>query len=244
MKNIISKSRMALGAMAALVILAGCEKESDNEPRLGLEFITVKSGNVLGELKAMNGEMVFNSGTITFEDVEFEAESGDDLVEIEFERDDDVELDFETGNTNPDISYIEIPAGTYEEIEIELGLKDDGSLPSIMLEGTYTDLEGTEHMILFEHNSDETFEVELEGNIVFEANVSFIAQVTIDPASWFDGVSNQDFISATKNNDDIIVISSSSNTTLYNKVVNGFELATEVEFEDDDDDDLFDDDDD
>jgi len=237
MKRKIFNNSILFSAMAALLILAGCEKESNNEPRLELEFVTVKSGNVLNQAKAMDGELMFSSGSIMFDEVEFEAEQGDDLLEIEFERDGDVELDFATGNTNPDISNITIPAGTYEEVEVELGLKDDGAMPSIVMEGVYTDLEGTEHQVRFEHNSDETFEVELEGSIVFEADASFIAQVTIDPASWFNGTNDQDFTSATKNMDGVIVISSSSNTSIYDMVVSALEMAGEVEYDYDDDDD-------
>lgn len=235
MKNKNFKRATLPAALSALIILAGCEKEGSQEPRLGLEFETVKTGTMLTPTKAMDGELIFSSGTINFEYVEFEAESENDLMEMEFERDGDVVLDFATGETTPDISYIIIPAGTYEEIEIEMGLKDDGAGPSIVLEGVYTDLEGTDHMVRFEYNSDETFEVEMEGTLVFEADVTFIAQVTIDPASWFMGVSNQDFISAVKNDSDVIVISSASNRDIYDIVVNGFELASDVEFNDDDD---------
>jgi hypothetical protein len=226
-----------MATLSALIILAGCEKESSHEPRLRLEFETVKTGTMLTPLKAMDGELVFNSGTIVFESVEFEAEAENDLMEMEFERDGDVVLNFATGETTPDISYITIPAGTYEEVEIELELKDDGAEPAIVLEGVYTDLEGTDHQIRLEFNSGETFEVEIEGTIVFEADVTFLAQVTIDPAAWFLGVSDQDFTSASKDDSDVIVISSTSNTAIYDVVANGLELASEVEFGDDDDDD-------
>ncbi|MDT8401313.1 MAG: hypothetical protein RQ743_06440 [Bacteroidales bacterium] len=121
-------------------------------------------------------------------------------------------------------------------------LKDDGPTPAIVMEGVYTDLEGTDHQIRFEYNSDATFEVELEGYIVFEADVSFIAQVTIDPAFWFLGVSDDDITSADKDEDQVIVISSTSNISIYNMVADGLELATEVEFELDDDNDNDDDD--
>ncbi|MCA1758116.1 MAG: hypothetical protein LC649_11730 [Bacteroidales bacterium] len=200
------------------------------------------TGSMMTPLKGMDGELVFTSGTIMFEGVEFEAESEGDTMEVEFERDGDVMLDFATGVTTPDISYITIPAGTYEEIDIEMELKDDGDTPAIVLEGVYTDLAGTDHLVRFEYNSGETFEVELEGSIVFAEDVSFTAQVTIDPASWFTGVSDQDFTSAVKNDSDVIVISSTSNTNIYGVVANGLELASEVEFNNDDDDDDDDDD--
>ncbi|MDT8401312.1 MAG: hypothetical protein RQ743_06435 [Bacteroidales bacterium] len=80
MKNMIINRTMALIALAAIIILSGCEKESNQGPRLGLEFETVKTGLMLAALKSTNGELVFTSGAIHFEDVEFEAESEDGLV--------------------------------------------------------------------------------------------------------------------------------------------------------------------
>lgn len=230
MRNRILNSTIA--ALAAIIILGGCEKDNTEGPRLGLEFEAVKSGTFLtDQSKALNGELVINSGTILFESVEFEAESENELVEIEFELEGDVLFDFETVETTPDISSIVVPAGTYEEIEIELEIKNGGDTPSIVMEGVYTDQEGTEHPLRFEFNADQAFEVEMEGSIVFEADVSFIALVTIDPASWFSELTDHDMTSATKNEDNIIVISSTSNTSIYNTVSAGLELASEVEFE-------------
>ena len=232
MKKRIFNNTMAIIALTAIIILGGCEKDNTEGPRLGLEFQAVKSGTFLpDQSKALNGELIINSGTILFGSVEFEAESESDLMEIEFELDGDVVFDFETVETTPDISYIAVPAGTYEEIEIEMEIKDGGDTPSIVMEGVYTDREGTEHPLRFEFNADQAFEVEMEGSIVFEADVSFIALVTIDPASWFREVTDNDMTIATKNEDNVIVISSTSNISIYNTVSAGLELASDLEFE-------------
>lgn len=232
MKKRILNSTLLITALAAIIIFGGCEKDNTEGPGLGLEFEAVKSGTMLNaQSKALNGELVINSGTILFESVEFEAESENELVEIEFELDGDVIFDFETVETTPDISSIVVPAGTYEEIEIELEIKDGVDTPSIVMEGIYTDQEGTKHPFRFEYNADQEFEVEMEGSIIFEADVSFIALVTIDPGSWFSEVTDHDMTSATKNEDNIIVISSTSNTSFYDTVTAGLELASEVEFE-------------
>ncbi|MEE4214700.1 MAG: hypothetical protein V2I34_06510 [Bacteroidales bacterium] len=232
MRKRILNNTLLIAALASIFILGGCEKDKTEGPSLGVEFEAVKIGTFLSDQsKALNGELVINSGTILFESVEFEAESENELVEIEFELEGDVLFDFETVETTPDISSIAVPAGTYEEIEIELEIKDGGDTPSIVMEGVYTDQESTEHPFRFEYNADQTFEVEMEGSIVFEADVSFIALVTIDPASWFSEVTDNDMTSATKNEDNLIVISSTSNVSIYNTVSAGLELASEVEFE-------------
>ncbi|MEN8248981.1 MAG: hypothetical protein ABFS32_08615 [Bacteroidota bacterium] len=222
--------------LAAIVMtgisFTGCQKDTNDVPQIGLKFNTVTTSfSVNGDLKSAQQvkELEFTSGFITLHEVSFEVETNDDSIEIEFEIELNTQIDFATGETDPDISFVEIPAGTYHEMEVEIELQDEGDSPAMVLNGTYVDAEGTSHPVRFEYNSGETFEVEKEGTITFATNESALAQVTFDPTVWFAGVSNEQLSLATKDNDGVIVISETQNANIFDVVADGLDLATEVE---------------
>ena len=226
--------------LPAVVLMAGvsftsCEKDSDQDsPQIGLKFNTITNPISLEDgLKSaqQTKELTFNSGSIIISSVEFEVETDNDSVEIEFEMEASTVIDFATGETSPDISFVEIPAGTYNEMEVEIELQDEDDNPSIILYGIYTDAEGVDHDVRFEFNSGESFEVEREGVITFSSTENVLAQITIDPGAWFRNVSNEDLAAAEKI-DDVIVISEDHNPDIFEIAADGLDLATEVEIED------------
>lgn len=193
--------------------------------------------NTQTKQSSTTGTVSFAEGYIAIRKLEFEAESENDLVEIEFELEQNTLIDFATGITTPDIKFITIPAGTYNEVEVEIELREDSEEPAILLFGTYIAPDGVEHSLRFEFNSEKSFEVEREGEIILAENEVAIAQITFDPFLWFAVVTDEDFADATKDADGSIVINSTQNTEIHDKVVEMLELASEVEIEDEDDDD-------
>lgn len=210
------------------------DSDSTTQPMLSVKFNTVTSSfNTQGlttssTRQASTGNFVFNDGFITLTALEYEAENG--LESVEFELEQVVVIDFATGIPNPDIRAIEIPAGTYEEVEIEIELFDETDEPSVVLNGTYTSPEGTSFPIRFEFNSGETFEVEREGTIVFTEGQSALAEITFDPSVWFAGVTDELMADATQTNG-VIVISENQNDEIFDIVADGLDLATELEIE-------------
>ena len=232
MKTMIFKTGILAAIVFACMTFTSCQKDSNLDPQIGLKFITVTASfPVSSDLKSTQEpkELEFTSGFITLSEVSFEVETDEDLVEIEFEIEQNTVIDFATGGTDPDISYVEIPAGTYNEMEVEVELQDEGDNPSMVLHGTYVDTEGASHPVRFEFNSGETFEVEKEGTITLATNESVLAQITFDPTVWFAGVSNEQMSQATKDNEGVIVISSTQNPDIFDTVTDGLDLATEVE---------------
>jgi len=83
--------------------LVACDKEEERgNPTLQLEFNTVTSEANLKTALANN--LQFSSGHIILESIEFEAESDVDSLEMEFEIESYITIDFATGDSNPDIS--------------------------------------------------------------------------------------------------------------------------------------------
>lgn len=232
MKTMIFKTAILAAIVLTSVSITSCQKDTNDVPQIRLEFNTVTTSfSVNGDLKSAQQvkELEFTTGFITICEVAFEVETDDDSLEIEFELEQNTVIDYETGETTPDISYAEIPAGTYHEMEVEIELQDEGDSPAMVLNGTYVDAEGTSHPVRFEFNSGETFEVEIEGTITFATNESVLAQITFDPEVWFAGVSNEQMSNATKDNEGIIVISETQNANIFDVVADGLDLATEVE---------------
>ncbi|WP_162056488.1 hypothetical protein [Pontibacter pamirensis] len=227
-------SLLLIASLSLGMLACGEEETTAPQPQVGLSFNTVTAAAPVNGRTASTNSLSFSSGTITLSEIQFEAESDVDSLEVDFELEQDVQVDFATGATSPDISAVAFRPGTYEEIEVEMELQDKGSQPAIVLSGTFTDALGQAHPLRFEFNSGEEFEVEREGAVTFDEGQSVVAQVTFNPVAWFAGVSSEELLTATKNAQGVIVISSTQNTDIFEEVADGLELATEVEIEEED----------
>jgi hypothetical protein len=227
---IIKKTILGLISIA-LVALISCEKDNSGEPTLRLEFKPVTSGVTLKNANVAANNVSFTSGHFILESVEFELESDTDSLEMEFEINSYITVDFATGKTNPDLSFVRLRPGRYTEMEIEFELWDQTNQPAIVLNGSWTDEAGTHHPVRFEFDSGQEFSVEIEGDFVVDENTSMVAEITLDPGIWFSGVSKHAFYSATKNNEGVIVISSEENEEIYDIVKDMMDLVSEVEIE-------------
>lgn len=213
--------------VTGLLGLSACEDEV-SQPTVQFQFNTVNSTSSIPGGRVAANSLTFTSGTITLEEIEFEAETDNgDSVEVNIQQ--NVVIDFATGETTPDLSALTFPVGTYAEVRVELELLDENNTPSVIIEGTFVDRQGQSHDIRFEFNSGETFEVEKEGTITFSEGANVVASVTFDPTAWFAGVSSARLEGATKNTQGVIVISETSNPEIFDIVADGLDLATEVE---------------
>ncbi len=230
MKNYF-KSVSIFSVLFALILSACSDDSETSNPTVVLDFKTVNTSSGIatgGRVKANSLE--FTSGSITLTEIEFEAETdAGDSVEVNIEQ--NVVIDFATGETTPSLPNLVFPAGTYTEVSVELELLDENNVPAVIIEGTFVDSNDTSHPIRFEFNSGETFEVEKEGTITFATGVNAIAEVTFDPTAWFAEVTSSMLENAEKNGEGVIVISETSNKDIFDLAADGLDLATEVEIQ-------------
>lgn len=219
----------ALGILIALgAFLAGCSDENPvTQPKVSLKFNTSNASTTISSGRVAANSLQFTTGSIKITEIQFEAETDTDSVEVNWEQ--NVVIDFATGQTTPDISALTFPKGKYNAVEVEIELLDENNVPSIVINGTFTDRENNTHPIRFEFNSGETFEVEKEGVITFGEGANILANVTFNPGAWFFEVTSAQLEAAAKDASGVIVISSTKNTSIYNTVAEGLDLATEVE---------------
>lgn len=235
----MKKSSLLLMAFFSLGLFS-CSTDSETEqPQLSVSFVTTQTPLSLQSYafkgdsfkQTSSGSVVFSEGFITIRELAFEVEADNDSTSVDFNLEQEVVIDFATGNTTPDIGYINIPAGTFEEVEVEIELQDNTDSPAVVLHGMYIAPDATEHPLTFEFNSGETFEVEREGTITFSEAQAALAQVTFAPAQWFIGVSDEAMLAATKNAEGVIVISSTQNPEIFDTVADGLDIATEIEIQ-------------
>ncbi len=224
----MTKIRLILPLFSiAMLVFIACDKDESSAPTFELNFETVTSEFPVKS--GMPNSLAFTTGNIVLESIEFETSSDTDSLEMEFEIESYITIDFATGETNPDLSPIEIKPGNYTEIEIEFELWDQSDIPSIALNGTWTDADMQEHPVQFLFYSGQDFELEIEGNFTITENTSMVAQITFDPGVWFAGVSNEALASATTDEDGVIVISPDQNDDIYQIVEEMIDLVSEVE---------------
>ncbi|MFO7852616.1 MAG: hypothetical protein ACQERS_12010 [Bacteroidota bacterium] len=209
--------------------LISCEKEDLRKATFHLKFNTVTSESSLKSTSV--NSIQFTSGQIILENIEFQTESDTDSIQVDFEIDSYITVDYATGEMTPDLGTIEITPGIYTEIELEFELWDQDEQPSIYLEGTWNDANGTANAVTLIMPLGQTFSLEIEGEFNVQDNSEMIAYVTFDPASWFLGEAGGLFSSATANEDGVIIISPDENSNIYDLIKDAIDDISEVEIE-------------
>lgn len=169
----------------------------------------------------------FSEAMISISEIDFEIESGVDSIEdVEMEYEGNYSFDVLAGTAINDMDPVEIPAGTYYELEFETGAGLEGG-HSIIVKGTLTD-SATSYD--FEFYSKDEFEYEIESEEGEPANegdqVDFV--LLIDLEALFTGL---DFASATVDSNNVIIISETSNENLLDLIEERLEEAFEFESE-------------
>lgn len=217
--------------MMLVIVLAfsACNDENAvNDPNLGLVFLTGANSGTTQRVAA--NSLNFTEGTIRLKEVKFEYETANDSIEYEFDLDQMVLLDYATGETTPDISSINIPAGTYEEVEFEFDLEPLDSEPAIVIEGTF-EYNGQSTPVRFEFNYEDTFELSYEGSVTLNADITAVAQIEINANAWFANITDAELAVAELDSEGVMVISKDVNSDLFDIASDGLELATDVKID-------------
>ena len=239
MKNRIQKNFK--GALAFLlgvtVILTSCSKdEAIGSGELqyqvkpagftGTIASTGTSSGLIGVVGSSN-TLSFTSGSVNVSEIDFEAES--ETIEIEYELKKSLTIDL--FNLSPILGSVNIPEGTYEEVELKLVLKKstDNTIP-LTLKGTYKDANGLSTPVEFYFNDE--FEIEIEAeNVLVQSNTDYIGLINLQLNKLLVNIGSNDISAATKTNG-VIVISSSSNLNLYNKFKSNLNAFGDCDFDD------------
>jgi len=176
------------------------------------------------------GSIQIDEAYMRISEIEFEGELTDD-EEIELESSQTVMFDLLTGQANPSLNYLVIPAGLYEEFELEVQGADDGGTV-FYVRGSFTD--SLQNQTLIELDIREAFSLELEWeNYQVDSTRAFGATFLINPAAWIANISLQDLQSADRDSNGVVVISPNSNTGIYSQLIAVIPEGIEWEWDDD-----------
>lgn len=220
--------KLFLAAVFFTAVFASCKK---NKEESGVTYqmktsnrnadVTSPSGSTGNTANRTNGTINWTSGFASTTAIEFEAEKSNSQIEYATQVKKKVDL-FASVST---VGNINVPAGTYEEVEFDVKLAPNGADAALELRGTYN---GTP--IVYRNNN--SMEIKVEGNnVVIGADNGYSAIINWDLSFMSQGITTLALAAATITNGEI-VISATSNTTLYNLISANLSLMASVEFED------------
>ncbi|GMQ29851.1 hypothetical protein [Algoriphagus confluentis] len=224
---------------------SSCSKEDNpdvlgtGEVKIGMGVKLQSSGNPGARLA--NAGLRINSGFIQVKKIELETEGVDEAgrefeKEFEYRFPEIKKINFDEFDAGVDF-FIAIPAGNYEEIEVELDLIDHRNQPSLELNGTYTKQDGSsvpfKFQVFGDDDDDWDFEVELEAedddDLFFLDGVNNpLALFQINAEGWFSGVSTSELESA-ELTDGVLLITKQVNGSIFRKVEGKIKDSTEIE---------------
>ena len=220
--------KFAFAAVFFITIFSSCKK---NKEESGVTYqlrttnrnadVSSQSGTTGGTANRTNGTITWTSGFASATSIDFEAENNNS----EFEYSSQVQKKIDLFASLSTIGNVNVPAGTYEEVEFDIELAPNGADAALELRGTYN---GTP--IVYRNNSAMEIEVE-RTNVVIGQNNGYNAIINWDLSLMSQGVTSVALAAATITNGEI-VISATSNTVLYNLLTANLLLMASVDFED------------
>lgn len=236
----ITKNILTAFVLAAAFAFTSCNNDEElpgtGEGKLGFAFVLNNSGTGSANGRVANSNLTIENGFIQIKELEFEVEGRNEMGifsrEFEIEFNEIKKVTFNDFDESSDF-FINIEAGEYKEIELELDLIDYKNEPSIYIEGSYAFEDGSTTPVVFEYYGDEIdFEVEIEGDgdefFIIDAQNNPLALFEISAVNWFRGVLNADFENA-EVVDGVILINKDNNSSIYNRVKNNIDEFADIE---------------
>jgi hypothetical protein len=229
--------RLSLFVVIAMFMFFSCEEDEGVDSRVKLPItFGIQSGLKSGDIhKSAAQNISFSKGHMLIGSLGFEAENiqDEDSLDIEFEIEKTLKVDL--GDLqNPD-TMVTIPAGEYEEVEIETELMDPDTLSSIYMKGTYINTQDEEIPLVFDYRDDMEFEIEGEADdgdaITLTSDVNPLARVTFSPDSLFSNISADMLEQAQLDKEGVLLISEDFNAEIYDKVVDRLDESSEAVFQ-------------
>ena len=228
MNNLLKLSLLA----CIFTVFLGCSKD-DSNPNATIKLAVTTTSSTTSiqaksstQTKLGTNDLVFNSGSITISEIEFEGNNNN--VSVSRFKEQVATIDYATGVVTPEVK-ITIPAGNYTNVNLGIELLDENSTPSVVIEGTYTNSNDVIIPIRFEYNSGEVFEAN-SASVVMGEGTDVIGKITFDAISWFSVVTAAQLDNATLT-EGTIIISGTSNENIFDIVADKLDVDTEAVFQ-------------
>jgi hypothetical protein len=211
-------SKLVMVGVASMLLFGSCKKSSSDEASADstMQF-QLKAANPLVTVNRLTapGTILWTSGSASASEVKLEAKQNSSDIEFKSSRVQQIDL-FASVLIN--VGNFVIPVGTYSEVEFKIELNQNGSNPSLELNGQYTSGTGVVTPVAFNLNG--LFELKAEQtNVIVTGNSSIDALTTLDLSFVSNGITQVMLNSAALTSGKII-ISASANINLYNIITN------------------------
>lgn len=230
-------------SLAFLFLFMACEQEHSETPIIEMPItFGFKSQLKAAAEKELTGfatpQVTFTNGLMRFQSFAIEAESLNDQDSLELEMEIEKMMTVDLSDLQTPDTIARVPAGEYEEIEIEMELLDNDALASVHIEGNFTNSNDKVTPVVFHYKDDLEFSIEGEADdgeaISISAAEAPLAKITLSADSLFAHVTEAELESAQRNANDVIWISEEVNAEVYEKITEQLDNASEVEFRTDD----------
>lgn len=214
-------------AALAVLLFGSCKKSGtdDTATASGMQFqLAVTNPLVTVNKTEAPGTILWTSGSAYATQVKLEAKQNGSQVEFKTTTPQQIDL-FASVATS--LGNVTLPAGTYTEVEFKISVNTNGSVPSLQLDGNYTNASSQVIPITFSMSSLFILKAE-QNNVVVTSNSSFVALTTLNLSLVSSGITQAMLNSATLTNGKI-VIAASSNSNLYNIILNNLQQFHHVE---------------
>ncbi|MBA3828775.1 MAG: hypothetical protein H0X33_07550 [Taibaiella sp.] len=220
----MKKIFLIAGGLITTLFFVGCSKSgstyatnpSGTSNQMSYQLKTTNSTASLQRTTALS-TIQWTSGFANPTLVKFEAKQG--TSELEFKSTNTAQIDLMSSVAST-FGAFTLPNGIYTEVELKIDLSENGSNPSLELNGQFVNASGNVP-VSFQVYEDLELKTE-QHTITVDSTMGFLAITTFDLASLTTGVTETLMLAATRSAGDTIVISHSSNKNIYDIIVNNF----------------------
>ena len=220
----------------SLFIFTACTKSKDSSDaelsyKVEPSNLTSSVGTTVSESGLIvtlnsNSSLTWKAGFITIETLSFEAKKESSEIEYKLKKSPTVDLFKQTQM----LGSINLPAATYNEVELKVVLQKQTTGDVFAINGVYTDETGKQTPLDFHYNEDLILHLEAE-NLTVNTAADYTGVLILELNKLLSGVSATDFKAASKNANGVIVISSTSNVEVFNKMKSNLASLAKAEFE-------------
>lgn len=226
------KNYYYIGLLTLLIGFSSCKKSELKKPA----DVSVQMD--INRQTSTQGQLVFDSGYIRLANFSAEGTRQEGApVEMAKTFSGGLIVNFSPTDFISEL-FLDLPQGNYTNLDIEFDTYDGADLPTIQVQGTYTNQSSQSFPVVFEFESSETFSINGESEtgdpiIVLDKNIPATAFIQFDPQYWFDIVTtsmwdNADLINISGTM--TILINDSENGAIYDIVADRIDDTTEATF--------------
>ena len=237
-----SKLYLISGLLIYAMVFFGCRKEEPSKVSFKMKALENQSQNMKSSASTTELGLTWDTAWIIVSKLEFEAKFRENTAEenismiVNYQWEGNKMIDL---LAEPEVfALIELPDGTYDEIELKVQSKEQSNpdQPNFYLTGNLTEKLEVFPIVLI-ISEDLEIETEVEDWIIQTENTNFFTgMIEISLQKLFDDITVLELTSAVMI-DGRIIITSEINANLYEKILENLSTNMECDGDEDDDDD-------